>query len=107
MLRSLGFLLFLADFEDFASLIMTTIGAGCVRKPHRTAVRAGDQVVARQGIVGAPAVAATFRVFALGMGGHDVLLYTHVGRVKTRPLNIRSGRKIIAESGSDVKRQSL
>lgn len=55
---------------------MAAVRADGVRQPHRTAVRAGHQIVAEQRIVGAPAVAATLRVLALGMGGHDFLLYT-------------------------------
>ena len=74
-----------------------------MRKPHGTAVRASNQVVARQSVMGTAAVASALGMLALRMGGHDFLLFTHIGRAAARPLDFYSGRKIIVATGSDVK----
>ena len=64
---------------------MPAVRASRMREPHGTAVRAGNQVVAKQSVVGTAAVASALGVFALRMGCHDVLLFTHIGRAAARP----------------------
>jgi uncharacterized membrane protein len=64
----------LLNFDDFAALILSALGADGVGQAHFAAIRAGDKVLGLQGIVGAAAVAAALRMFTLWMRGHALLL---------------------------------
>jgi len=67
-------LILLFDFDDFAALVLSALGADGVGQAHFAAIGAGDQVLGLQGIVGAAAVTATLRMFTLWMRGHALLL---------------------------------
>jgi hypothetical protein len=56
--KLLAFLLFF-DRDNFAALIMSTIGANSVRWAHFTAIGTGHNSYRSEGVVRAPAIAAT------------------------------------------------
>jgi hypothetical protein len=60
------------DRDNFAALIVATIGANGVRAPHFTTIRARNQVQRRQSVMRAAAVSAAARVFAFWLRGHDL-----------------------------------
>jgi hypothetical protein len=62
------------DFDHFAALVMPAVRADAVRQAHRSAVAAGYQVARGQGVVGPATVAASLRVLAFWLWGHDFLL---------------------------------
>jgi hypothetical protein len=70
----MGSLLLLFGFlyrNDLPALVETTIRADDVLRNHGTAIRTSNQVDSFQGIMGAPAIAATFREFTLWLWGHS------------------------------------
>ena len=67
-----------------------------MRQPHGTAIGTGNQVVTQKSVVRASAVAASLRVLAFWMWGHDIF-----------PLQkISNEGKIIVASASDVKHET-
>jgi hypothetical protein len=60
----------LLDFDDFAAGIVAAVWANAMGKAHLTAIRAGDEVLGIQSVVGAPSIAACFGVFMLGYRWH-------------------------------------
>ena len=60
--------------DDFAVVVVTTLGAHVMRQVHLAAVVAHDQVCGCQSVVGAPAIAASGRMFAFRMRWHVILL---------------------------------
>jgi hypothetical protein len=58
------------NFDDFTTLIVAASRANAVRQTHLAAVAAGHQSGGGQCVMGAPAIAATLRVFAFRMRGH-------------------------------------
>ncbi len=73
----LSLLLFLLDFNDFTAFVKSTIRTDGMGKAHRTAIRAGDQVMCLQSVVRAAHIAAALGMFALWMWGHSTYsLYT-------------------------------
>ncbi len=71
----IGFLLLFLDFKYLTALIMSAIRADRVRQAHLSAIGARNQITFLQRIMSAATVAAALGMFALGMWGHDFLLY--------------------------------
>jgi hypothetical protein len=63
------------DFDHFAALVLSAIGADSMGQALLTTIGTSGQVLSLQSIVGTAAVAATLRVFTLWMRGHALLLY--------------------------------
>jgi hypothetical protein len=64
------FLLIFFDLDDFATLVIPALRADGVRETHLTAVAALDELGHNEGVVGAPAVAASLRKFAFWLWNH-------------------------------------
>ncbi len=76
-------LLFFFDFKHFSALIMSAVRADRVRQAHRTAIGTRNQITRFQCVMGTATIATAFGMFALGMWGHDFLLY--IQRTGKRP----------------------
>ena len=65
--RLLSLFLFLLDFNNFAAFVKSAIRTDGMGKAHRTAIRAGDQVMGLQSVVRAAHITAALGMFALWM----------------------------------------
>jgi hypothetical protein len=62
------------DFDDFSAGVMPTVGADTMGKMFIAAVRTGNQVARFERVMGASAIATTFRYFSFREWRHDPLL---------------------------------
>ena len=65
-----AFFLFFLHFNNFATLVESTVGTYGVREAHRAAVGTSRQVAGLQGVVRTAHIAAALGMLALWMWGH-------------------------------------
>ena len=59
------------DLDDFATGVMTTVGAYAVGNVFITAIRTQDEMTWTKCVMSAPAITATLRNLSLRKGWHD------------------------------------